>query len=254
MKKIFFLFIALICISKAHTQNVGIGTISPNSLALLDVYSTTRGFLPPRMDSAQRNAIVSPPAGLTIYNTTSKGFECYNGTKWYGTVHFIGEDYGGGIVYYVYDNGQHGLIAAIADAKGGADVLWGNSNSLTYAYGGRTIGGTGIGAGKSNTDIIIAAPGSAFANGYVYAARVCREYSVTVGGVTYEDWYLPSLEELNLLYLQRALVGGFATGYNYWSSCEGNTVDNVFNQNFTSGAQGLTTKSFTSKVRAVRSF
>jgi hypothetical protein len=57
------------------------------------------------MTGPQRNAISSPATGLTIYNTTSNAFECYNGTNWYSTVHYIGESYGGGIVYYVYDNG-----------------------------------------------------------------------------------------------------------------------------------------------------
>ena len=52
-----------------HAQ-VGIGTASPEASAQLDVNSTTKGFLPPRMDSTERNAIVSPVEGLTIYNTT----------------------------------------------------------------------------------------------------------------------------------------------------------------------------------------
>ena len=75
----------------------------------------------------------------------------------------------------------------------------------------------GVGAGKANTAIIIANQG--YGDGATYAARICNEYSVTVDGVTYGDWYLPSKFELNLLYLQKSVVGGFANN-SYWSSTE----------------------------------
>jgi hypothetical protein len=50
--------------------HVGIGTNVPATSALLDVTSTTKGFLPPRMTTLQKNAIASPAAGLVIYDTT----------------------------------------------------------------------------------------------------------------------------------------------------------------------------------------
>ncbi len=62
--------------------NVGIGTTGPNAAALLDLTSTTQGFLLPRMTAVQRNAITTPPAGLQIYNTDSSSVEFYNGTVW----------------------------------------------------------------------------------------------------------------------------------------------------------------------------
>lgn len=62
--------------------NVGIGTASPNLSAVLDLTSTTRGFLPPRMTSTQRNAITAPPAGLMIYNTTTNKLNFHNGSAW----------------------------------------------------------------------------------------------------------------------------------------------------------------------------
>jgi hypothetical protein len=64
------------------TERVGIGTASPAITALLDVSSTTKGFLPPRMTSTQRDAITSPALGLTIYNTTNNVLELHNGTGW----------------------------------------------------------------------------------------------------------------------------------------------------------------------------
>lgn len=63
--------------------SVGIGTTSPNAAAILDVTSTTQGVLIPRMTSTQRNAIVSPPTGLLIFQTNSSaGLYFYNGSAW----------------------------------------------------------------------------------------------------------------------------------------------------------------------------
>lgn len=61
---------------------VSIGTASAHSSALVEIASTTNGFLPPRMTKTQRNAIPSPATGLTIYNTTINCLEFYNGSAW----------------------------------------------------------------------------------------------------------------------------------------------------------------------------
>jgi hypothetical protein len=73
----------VICDSTTPTISggaVGIGTTSPNASALLDVYSTTQGLLPPRMTTTQRNAISSPAMGLTIYKRLGLG--CDMKTQW----------------------------------------------------------------------------------------------------------------------------------------------------------------------------
>lgn len=62
--------------------NVGIGIATPLSSAKLDITSTTQGFLPPRMTTAQRNAIVTPATGLIVYDTTYLTEFQYNGTSW----------------------------------------------------------------------------------------------------------------------------------------------------------------------------
>jgi hypothetical protein len=158
-------------------------------------------------------------------------------------VHTIGESYGGGIVFYVYDGGQHGLIAATANQS--AAIRWyGGTNTNTRAKA------DGVGAGLKNTAIIIANQGPV--DGGAFAATVCNEYSVTVGGVTYDDWYLPSKHELNLLYLQRNVVGGFA-GNAYWSSTEFDNYSAWF-QYFVNGNQDNLNKVYNYYVRAVRAF
>jgi hypothetical protein len=62
--------------------NVGIGTASPNASAILHLSSTTKGFLPPILTTAQRDAISSPAEGLMVYNATTNKLNFYNGTAW----------------------------------------------------------------------------------------------------------------------------------------------------------------------------
>jgi len=61
---------------------IGCGTSTPSEKSLLDLTSTTKGFLPPRMTTVQRDAITSVPAGLMIYNTTTNKLNFYNGSAW----------------------------------------------------------------------------------------------------------------------------------------------------------------------------
>ena len=65
-----------------NTGALGIGTVNPDGSSLLDVTSTTRGVLFPRMTTTDRNAIISPATGLWIYNTTTNFFNYYDGTTW----------------------------------------------------------------------------------------------------------------------------------------------------------------------------
>lgn len=62
--------------------NVGIGTATPNASALLDVSSTTKGFLPPRMTTAQVNAIATPANGLLVYDSDVGRYKAYQGGSW----------------------------------------------------------------------------------------------------------------------------------------------------------------------------
>ena len=126
MKKLTLLFVILIILStNIFAQGVGINTTGADAdaSAMLDVSSTTKGFLPPRMTEAEKNAISSPATGLLVYQTNgTSGLYYYNGSSWetfaVGT-HFIGESYGGGIVFWVDATGQHGLIAATSDQSTG---------------------------------------------------------------------------------------------------------------------------------------
>jgi uncharacterized protein (TIGR02145 family) len=85
MKKSVVLFAFLLLLTSTVKAQVGVGTTNPHSSAALDVTSTTKGFLNPRMTRAQRNAIVSPVAGLQIWCTdcgTNGELQVFNGTIW----------------------------------------------------------------------------------------------------------------------------------------------------------------------------
>ena len=180
---------------------------------------------------------------ITNVATPTSGADAANKAYVDSDKHVIGEYYGGGIVFYVYDNGRHGLIAATADQSTG--IRWdGGSDTNTRARA------DGVGAGLKNTAIIIANQGPV--DGNAFAATVCNEYSVTVGGVTYGDWYLPSKYELNLLYLKFPVVGGFALN-SYWSSTE-NNLTSAWSHFFGTNNQNTPNKSNAFNVRAVRAF
>jgi hypothetical protein len=95
----------------------------------------------------------------------------------------------------------------------------------------------------ANTNTIVSNQGAGS-----YAAKLC--YDLVLGG--YSDWYLPSQDELNKLYLNKAVVGGFAGAY--WSSTDEAKGDNARYQDFTSGFEGEAFKDKTFRVRAVRAF
>ncbi|HEY2727952.1 MAG TPA: tail fiber domain-containing protein, partial [Parafilimonas sp.] len=91
MKHVYFLLAVLLFANTLFAQSntfppngaAGIGTTTPNKSSLLEVKSTTKGILIPRMTSTQKNAIASPATGLLIYQTNSSaGFYYYNGTAW----------------------------------------------------------------------------------------------------------------------------------------------------------------------------
>lgn len=127
---------------------------------------------------------------------------------------YPGMSYQGGIFFYLYQPGDsgyvagefHGLVAAPFDQSNSAG--WGCVNTF--------LGGTStaIGTGKANTELIV--NGCSWVEN-PHAAQVCAD--LVLNG--YSDWYLPSKDELNQLYLQKAAVGGFHDKQ-YWSSSECN--------------------------------
>jgi len=83
MKQVKHLLFAFLLITTVSIQaQVGIGITTPAASAQLDLTSTTKGFLPPRMTTAQRDAISGPASGLVIFNTTTNSLEIKNSSGW----------------------------------------------------------------------------------------------------------------------------------------------------------------------------
>jgi hypothetical protein len=161
----------------------------------------------------------------------------------------IGEGYQGGKVAYIlqsndmgYDaNVEHGMIAAPSDL--------GNAYWACYGYVVNGADGLAYGSGNQNTIDIMAATCSQFTS--PVAASVCG--NLVLNG--YSDWFLPSKDELNILYLNKVAIGNFSNVY-YWSSSEmTNQSYSAWAQDFDTGQQGVGSwKDGSWKVRAVRYF
>ncbi len=173
-----------------------------------------------------------------ISNTHQLGIAklVYQSTVTPPPVFSIGQSYQGGKIFYIDSSKQHGLIAAPTD-QSAVMRWWNGSFSTTGATG------TAIGTGQANTTAIVKAQGAGS-----YAAKLCDD--LVLGG--YSDWYLPSKDELNQLYLNQAVVGGFASN-NYWSSSEYD-YSYAWGQSFGGGYQGNGNKNYALAVRAVRAF
>jgi len=269
---------------------------APDNSAMLDVKSTNKGFLPPRMIHAQLLVISNPAEGLQVYCTDcgSNGlgtlsvymagqWHFFNticmppmppvsgthviapiqivwnwnmvpgaaGYKWNTVNDFasatdmvlgttktetglaqnttytryiwayntcgastvtpltgqtnqfsIGMSFGGGIIFYLDGALTHGLISATTDQSTGA--AW-------ECYGTSIPGtSTALGTGQANTTLIVNG-----CNEAGKAANVCN--NLVLNG--YDDWFLPSLTELNLMCTKKTTIGGFTSGF-YWSSSE----------------------------------
>ena len=82
MKKLIFVLPIFVLLQLCLYAQVGIGTATPDASAKVDITSTTQGLLPPRMTTAQRDAISSPATGLVIFNTTTNSLEAKNSSGW----------------------------------------------------------------------------------------------------------------------------------------------------------------------------
>lgn len=166
--------------------------------------------------------------------------------------HYIGELYGGGMVIWIDETGEHGLISALKDQSNG--IQWRNGPSEKSRHFGdhhdRVVNarGDGIGAGEMNTTLIIAQLTDDDISGN-FAAKVSANFQVD----GYGDWYLPSKAELNTMYELREQIGGFENDM-YWSSTEFN-AGFCWVQNFKGyGGQYTQNKSSDFAVRCVRRF
>ncbi len=221
-------------LSGANTGDQDLSTLASKS-NVLELDNTT-SFTPDADYEPATKKYVDDNAGATTYS--------------------VGDFAQGGIVFWLDETGQHGLVCAKKD----------QSTSLRW-YAGTYLNtrakGDGPFSGEANTSIIIASQAAFGDDINFYAASTCNDLQITENGKTYGDWYLPSKGELNLMYQNKTTIDDTATanGGNvfatstYWSSTESdyNGVSS-YAQSFSSGAQISVGKSTTFYVRAVRAF
>lgn len=174
-----------------------------------------------------------------------------------GPTHYVGELFGGGIVFWVDETGEQGLIASLDDLDGGNGVYWSATQIFSQA------GAYSMTDGATNTAAMVAQDPTAG-----YAATLCNSYDG--GGFT--DWYLPANRELYLLCSQDFLIdnildndgddttNGFiqeldGTGADtrYWSSTEF-ANDGAWYYVFKKGSSTVNSKGQFCRVRAIRAF
>jgi len=157
----------------------------------------------------------------------------------------------GGWIFYINPNagtdGWKYLEAAPSDQSTAVEWIKGGSTQTTL--NGNTL--LTIGTGLANSNFIVTQDGHTES-----AAKVCLDYSHTNNSVTYDEWFLPSKDELNLMYgnLYAHGVGGLGTDeHYYWSSSEGDKK-NAWDELITNGLQMNIGKAIRDAVRAARAF
>jgi hypothetical protein len=240
---LFFLFL-----SAGTYAQTGIGTTAPHASAQLEVSSTSKGFLPPRMTTEQRDNISNPATGLIIYNTTTNILEYKIESGWVSLISnpdgatknyvdeliaalearivgleaivppAIGDFRDGGVVFYVAPvptdlNGDgildKGLVCAVEDQS--TSFIWYDNNNFGARYS------TGIGTGAQNSKDFLEY--SDCTNCAIYLAS---QYA----GGGFNDWFLPSRDELAEVYRYRNFInltalangGSSLSDASYWSS------------------------------------
>jgi len=176
------------------------------------------------------------------------------------TSYQVGDLAHGGMVFYVDETGEHGLVAALEDLTEGATDPWGfGFNGYEWGCYGTSISGadgTSIGSGLQNT-MDITNQGCTTDYGGITAAQAALDAEIN----SYSDWYIPSIDELLEMYNTignggpEGNIGGFETDVSpyYWSSSEYGS-GSAWVVNFTDGLSGNDGKPSTSRVRVIRAF
>ncbi|MBU0764154.1 MAG: DUF1566 domain-containing protein, partial [Bacteroidetes bacterium] len=175
----------------------------------------------PNYTGNKYRCIISNPCDSTISSVATIN----SGTQ-------IGDDCGGGIVFYI-DGSNYSYISKTSDE---GNVVWGcDGTQIPGAEG------SAVGTGEQNTIDIEA--GCATAG---IAADLCA--NLVYNG--YDDWFLPSFDELYQLYLSKEIVGGFSAN-SYWSSTEVSSWS-AYTRNFFTGLWTSVPKNNSVRVRCIR--
>ncbi|MBA2711021.1 MAG: DUF1566 domain-containing protein [Tatlockia sp.] len=170
--------------------------------------------------------------------------------------HQIGEIFQGGLIFYVDNSRQHGLMVSLNDLE--PAIEWRNGEGGDRTVNARALG---LGAGETNTRLIIAEQTIDEQEGQFAALRAAN-YQISADGKTpcaepiaadslcYGGWYLPSLQELLLL---QANLKNALSNTAYWSFTEASMTE-AWLVDFSSGQALISEKSTSASVRAIHAF
>ena len=204
--KQFFTLLAVVLFTATTYAQVGINNENSDPLAALDITSTTKGLLMPRMTNAQRQAISSPVAGLMVFVTDFDGgsFMFYDGTKW-GTLSFtekrpdaptIGtavaadtqatvsftapsSDGGSAITSYTATSSPGGITGTISQSGSGSITVTGLTNGIAYTF---TVTATNaIGTSTASAPSGSVTPFDADAQAYITAVETADRQALEAG-------------------------------------------------------------------------
>jgi Protein of unknown function (DUF1566) len=232
MKKLLLLTL-LALNTQINAQNVGIGSPAPTEK--LDVTGNIN------VTGTIKANGVAGTAGQVLKSTGSA--MAWENASTPATTYAVGDYAQGGVVFYVNAAGTHGKVVIPFNIE---EVAWSNVSTIIGNSARNSISGAGSSvaivtqAGHTNS-----------------AANICMQ--LAFGG--YDDWYLPSTEELNLIYFQRAVINATSTenfGSNflpgfYWTSFETDATF-AFCKDFNDGSLDVFNKNSILKLRAVRTF
>lgn len=239
----FYLFVLIlllncpVLISQEKSQNSH--AMPQKSISVQDISTQNESQKLPVFSNNERDSLKTAVKGMVIFNSTINKPQYFDGETWYcfHNDHYIGERFGGGIVFFVDASGKHGLIASSVNQS--ISAKWGFFEKPVEAND------KSLWAGKSNTEKI-----SKISQDKNIAARLCSD--LVLNG--FDDWYLPSMDELNLLYTNLKAAGiGKLSDELYWSSSE-TDFNNAWLQDFKTGVQKEHHVNKSAFVRAIRSF
>ena len=182
--------------------SIGFGTASPDASAIVDLSSTDKGFLLPRMTTAQMNGISAPATNLLIWNTDLDAMYRYDGANWvawtsgYGVIEVMNDGNNGRPVYFA------DLQSALETCKTGTNTVTLYSNVTVSGQINMNFGGTGIGFGYNFDELTINL------NGFTLSYDGANSDSVIdtdLNGVL-----LPDLKIINGKVLRTSATGGYA--------------------------------------------
>jgi hypothetical protein len=178
-----------------------------------------------------------PMSYLAMISTTDSELLTSRTKKSEPTKHYIGEYFGGGIIFYLDEEGKHGLITATIDKSTRK-----RNRGETYIHTNEVR--DGITTGTFNANRLNAMKGTGEND-----AQVAENYQET----KLSDWYLPTRYDLIKLYRNRSVIGGYSEFAKGWKSTEVSSV-NEWYQSFVTGGEFSNGKDDATYIRVIRKF